>query len=178
MTFWACNSTTQNKSETTDKSRSTNKVIGKKFFAYDAIDYYTIDFDESKISDLYDNRSKSEVDSFKLGVILGNIPSSISDLDFIEKLAKIGYKKIQIDKSKYDSIDNVFSEKAVTDYLALSCIKVYRDILIFKKEDKVVGTVKVCFDCWANQIKGTIANTENFGQDGDYDKLKKILLGL
>ena len=27
----------------------------------------------------------------------------------------------------------------------------------------------------SKQIKGTTANTENFGQDGDYEKLEKIL---
>jgi len=175
LTFWCCNSTTEKKSEPVDSSKSTKQVIGKKFFMYDAIDYYTNDFDESKIGDLYDNQSKSEIGSFKMGIILGDIPKSISDLDFIDKLAKVGYKKTLIDKSKFDSIDNIFVEKTTTENLATACIYVYRDILIFKKDHKVVGTAKVCFGCMANQINGTTANTENFGQEGDYERLEKIL---
>lgn len=150
-------------------------MIGKKFFDYDTIDYYTNNFDESKIDDLYNNQSKTEIDSFKMGVILGDIPQSISNLDFIDKLEKIGYKKTFIDKSKFGSIDNIFVEKTTTDNIATACIYIYRDILIFKKNSKVIGTAKVCFGCMANQIKGTTANTENFGQDGDYEKLKKLL---
>ena len=38
-----------------------------------------------------------------------------------------------------------------------------------------MGTAKICFSCNANQIKGTNANTENFGQEGDFEKLEKIL---
>lgn len=175
MTFWGCNSTTEKKSEPVDNSKSTKQVVGKKFFEYDAIDYYTNDFDESKIGELSDNQSKSELDSFKLGIILGDIPKSISDLGFIDKLAKVDFKKTLIDKSKFDSIDKIFVEKTTTDYEATACIYVYRDILIFKKDSKVVGTAKVCFGCMANQINGTTANTENFGQEGDYERLEILL---
>ena len=66
-------------------------------------------------------------------------------------------------------------EKSTLENIATACIHVYRDILIFKKEGKVIGTAKICFDCMSKQIKGTTANTENFGQDGDYEKLEKIL---
>lgn len=158
-----------------DKSEATKQVIGKKFFEYDAIDYYKTDFEESKIGELYDNKSKSEIDSLKMGIILGHIPNSISDLTFIEKLEKVGYKKMIVDNSKFESIDKIFIEKTTLENIEAACIYVYRDILIFKKEGKVVGTAKICFNCLAAQIKGTTANTENFGQDGDYGKLAKIL---
>lgn len=175
LTFLGCNLTTEKKNEPVDNLKSTKQEIGKKFFVYDAIDYYTNDIDESKIGELYDNQSKSEIDSFKMGIILGDIPKSISDLEFIDYLSKIGYKKTQIDKSKFESIDKIFVEKTTTENIATACIYVYRDILIFKKDNKVIGTVKVCFGCMANQINGTTSNTENFGQDGDYERLGKIL---
>jgi hypothetical protein len=41
----------QKKSELVDNSKSTKRAIEKKFFEYKAIDYYTNDFDESKIGD-------------------------------------------------------------------------------------------------------------------------------
>jgi hypothetical protein len=113
--------------------------MGQKFFVYDAIDYYVNDFDESKIKDLYDNRSKSEIDSFRMGIILGNIPKSISDLAFIEMLPNVGYTKTQIDPAKFARIDGIFVEKTTMNSVSSPCIYVYRDILIFKKENKVVG---------------------------------------
>jgi hypothetical protein len=175
LTFWTCDPRAKKKTEVVDSSKSTKQVIGRKFFIYDSIDYYTNDIDESKTLDLYDNQSKSEIDSFKMGVILGDIPKSISDLAFIEKLSKLAYKKTLVEKSKFDRIDSIFFEKTTTENIATACIYVYRNILIFKKDSKVVGTAKVCFGCMASQIKGTTANTKNFGQEGDYEKLAKLL---
>lgn len=174
LTFLSCN-TTENKKEAMDKSETKKQVMGKNFFDYDAIDYHQTDLDELYIGELYDNKSRSEIDSLKIGIILGSIPESIKDLTFIEKLEEVGYKKAIVDKSKFESIDEIFIEKTTTENIATACIYIYRDILIFKKEGKVVGTAKICFNCFANQIKGTTANTENFGQDGDYGKLTKIL---
>jgi hypothetical protein len=150
-------------------------MTGEKFFEYDSIDYYSIDIDEGKTGDLYDNQSKSQIDSFRMGIILGDIPKSVSDLIFIDKLEKVGYKKLPIDKSKFESIDRIFVEKTTINNVSTECINVYRDILIFKKDNKVVGTAKVCFSCKANQINGATANTENFGQNGDYIKLEQLL---
>ena len=173
--FSACYSTSENKSKLINNTKALEKSTEKKFFEYDSIDYYSNPIDESKVDELYDNQSKSEIDSFKMGIILGYIPNNIKDLTFIDKLEKVGYKKTRIDKSKFDSIDKIFIERVTKENLATSCIYVYRDILIFKKDEKVIGTAKICFDCMANQIKGTMAETENFGQDGDYAKLEKLL---
>ena len=150
-------------------------MTGKKFFDYDEIVYYFNNYDESKIQELSDNQSKSDIDSIKMGVILGNIPKNISDLSFIDKLEKIGFVKNSVDKSKFADIDKIFIEKSVNENVATACIYIYRDILVFKREGKIVGTAKMCFGCMANQINGTTANTENFGQDGDYDRIEKIL---
>lgn len=154
---------------------SENQVIGMKFFEYDTIDYYKVDFDEAKIGDLYENQSKSEIDSIKMGIILGDIPNDISDLTFIDKLSNVGYKRSTIEKSKFEHINKIFVEKTTSESSAAACIYVYRDILIFKRRGKIIGTAKICFGCMANQINGTIANAENFGQNGDYEKLEKIL---
>lgn len=180
LTISGCNfSSRKTKGENNNESNKTElikKMTGKFFFDYDEIAHYFCDYDESKIEDLYDNQSKSELDSLKMGIILGDIPKTITDLNFINSLSKIGYKSIKVDKSKYTDINQIFREKEVQENIATACINIYRDILIFKKQNKIVGTAKICFGCMANEIKGTAANTENFGQDGDYEKLKNILL--
>lgn len=147
----------------------------KKFFEFDAIDYYNSDLEESKIDDLSDNKSMSGIDSLNMEIILGDVPKDLSDLAFIDNLHKIGYKKSVVDNSKFNDINKIFVEKTVRENFATACINIYRDILIFKKNGKVVGTAKICFGCMANQITGTNANTETFGMDGDYEKLAKLL---
>ena len=66
---------------------------GKQFFKFDAIDYYFNNYDEEKLGELFDNESKSELDSIKKGIIIGEIPSGIDDLSFISYLTKTGYAK-------------------------------------------------------------------------------------
>lgn len=151
------------------------KVIGKKFFAYDQIDYYCYPIVDTALANIYKNRSKSDNDSLKEGVIVGHIPKDISDQTFIDKLEKFGYEKKVIDSSKFKRIDSLFIEKTFVDEPLAACLYVFRDILIFKKQSKVVGVAKICFGCGGNEIIGTTANTSNFGQDGDYDVLEKIL---
>lgn len=188
LTITSCNTSSKKAKEENDienskteqnessiNSEQIKKMTGKVFFDYDEIEYYFCNYEESKIGDLYDNQSKSELDSLKMGVILGHIPKSITDLNFINSLSKIGYKGKSVEKSKFAEINQIFKEKEVKENIATACIYVYRDILIFKKQNKIVGTAKICFGCMANEIQGTTANTDNFGQDGDYDKLENIL---
>jgi hypothetical protein len=155
--------------------RTDNKELSKMYFDYDNVDYYFNDFNEDKIEELYSKQSKSDLDSLRTGIILGKIPNDTTDLTFIDKLETIGYTKEQINKSKFKSIDDIFREKPVDELLTRMCIRVYRDIFVFKKGDKVVGVAKVCFDCWDQEIVGTASNTSSFGQNGDYERLFKLV---
>ncbi len=106
---------------------------------------------------------------------IGDIPDSSTDGAFIAMLEQVGYRKEVMASAKFKEIDGIFMEKQTSENLATACIPVYRDILVFKKEGKVTGVAKICFSCGAYQIKGTTAHTANFGQDGDYGKLERIL---
>ncbi len=171
----SCNSSAPQKADANAQLDTQKIVVGKKFFDYDAIDYYLYDFDEAEIDMLYENQSKSLIDSFKNGIVLEDIPNSLNDLEFIKYLPKIGYTKKTIDSSMFNAIDQIFVEKFNTYNVATACIYIYRDILIFKKNDQVIGTAKICFSCMANQIKGSAAMIDNFGQEGDYDRLGELL---
>ena len=174
-TLWSCD-TDDNKAEiVTNPLMTPSTVTGQKFFEFDEIDYYFNDFDENNIMDLSDNVSKSEVDSLKEGFIIGDIPQSMSDLSSLDKLSLAGFKKSSIDKAKLPALENIFSVKPVDDGFIMSCINVFRDILVFKKNGKTTGVAKICFGCRGNQIIGTRANTNFFGQAGDFEKLSEIL---
>jgi len=159
-----------------DVNNQSKKMTGKKFFEYDEITYYHCNCEESKIEgELFGNQKSTERDSLKIGIITGDIPKDISDLSFIEKLEQIGYTKHTVDKSNFADIDSIFIEKQDGERIATACMYIYRDILIFKKQNRVIGTAKICFACMDNQIRGTTAQTDNFGQDEDYIRLKTIL---
>lgn len=150
---------------------------GEKYFEYDEIEYYKSEIEEDQIGVLYDNQKKSKIDSLKMGVILGEIPKSISNTGFIQNLKYFGYTKSKIDSTKFNKIDEIFTKKRHSELYANACIYIYRDILIFKKNSKIIGVAKICFGCDAKVIVGTKVNTEEFGMSGDYEKLRKILHG-
>lgn len=168
LIFLGCNSAD-------DADNQDNFSIGKKFFVYDSIDHYYNNYDGRKLNELYDSHSKSALDSLKAGIIMGGIPNDISDLYFIDRLDSIGFAKRVIDKSKFPGIDKIFTEKEVSEMLATSCVPVFRDILVFKKDNNIVGIAKICIGCMKNEIFGAKVNTDYFGQNGDYEKLEKIL---
>lgn len=148
---------------------------GKLYFDYDGIDHYHISTDESSVMALDTIPNRSKEDQLKLDIIINKTPKSINDTEFIKSLEKIGFKKSVIKTHSFKKINEVFIEKTVSENIEYACVAVYRDILIFKKKEKIVGIAKICFDCHQKQIVGTKANTENFGQDGDYEKLQQIL---
>ncbi|MHB1278835.1 MAG: hypothetical protein ACYC1Q_10590 [Bacteroidia bacterium] len=170
----ACNPASDKQNESVE-SLKPEPFIGKKFFDYDAIEHYSIEIEEAEVIALYNNKSKSVLDSFKIGLIGEDLPMDIFDFASFDQLEKVGYKKSSIDTSKFDEMDRIFVEKTPKEFKRAACMPVYRDILIFKRNDKNVGTAKVCFDCDSHQIHGAAANTENFGLADEYWDLRNLL---
>jgi hypothetical protein len=150
---------------------STGKV---KFFDYDQVDYYHYDFPEEKLSELYNNKSPLPLVKLKSDLLIGDVPANIWDLDFLNKISQVGYSKKTL-TSHFQELDEIFSEHYSDILESASCINVYRDIIVFKKQSKVVGIVKICFGCGAAQFTGARGHTDDFGQNGEYAALEKIL---
>ena len=174
LTLLGCTTSTV-KSEANIEKAQYEVVTGKKYFDYDQIDHYFNDFDDRNFLILTDNQFKSALDSIKGGVLIGQIPMHINDTSFIDKLTKIDYVKKSIPKEKFQKIDEIFIEKIAKENRQTKCVYIYRDILVFKKHAKIIGVSKICFGCMGNHIVGTNADTKDFGQNGDYEKLEKIL---
>jgi hypothetical protein len=155
------------------KTKQTEK--GNVFFDFDEVDFYNIDFDEGRSIELIRNREKSNVDKLKYEIILGETPENIGDTAFVKQIKDIGFVYKKIENDKFKSINKVFVEKNISDDYAFACAPVYRDILIFKKKGEIIGIAKICFSCQQNIIIGTKANTINFGHNGDYGRLRRIL---
>ena len=150
-------------------------IIGAKFFDYDQIDYYHNNFKDGPEAFERLNNYKTEIDSIKWLVLVGDTPADISDTSFIDQLEKIDFTKKSIDKSAFSKIDEIFREKKVDILEAHACVHIYRDVLAFKKHDKIIGIAKICFSCGDHIIRGTTLNTNSFGQEGDYANLEKLL---
>ena len=147
----------------------------EKYFNYDELVHYKIEFDSNKRKEIYSSRNNTFLDSMRYGVIYNSIPKSINDSSFVFKLEEFGYTKKVVKRVKFKEIDRIFTERKHEEVIAYACDHVFRDILIFKRKSKIIGIAKICFECGGNEIVGTKANSEEFGMDGEYAELRQIL---
>lgn len=178
LVFIGCKQNKNIEADNNENKIVKNKFVpkyGHSFFNYDEIEYFHSEIPEDKAMELFDTQNKSPTDKLKFDIIIGEKPENLNNLKFINSLVEIGFTKSQISQSKFKDINKIFTEKTANENYAAACIAVYRDILVFKKDKKIIGLCKICFDCRLFRIVGTNANTENFGQDGDFEKLSSLL---
>lgn len=151
------------------------KKICKPYFQFDLIEHYSIEisFDEEmKLMEL-DSLSKAEL---RLNdVLFQSQRTKLEDTVHLKNLEEIGFVKRNVAISKFEAVNQLFCEKNHEELTSTACIQVYRDVLLFKRKGQIIGTVKVCFDCGDHVIAGVNVNTYDFGQEGDYRRLKTIL---
>ena len=170
-TLFGCNSQADKQ-----KSNLSGKTADcKPYFSYDKVEHYYFDISEDAIMKIQEKEKKSDKETKQLELLIQYTPDKLSDTTVLENIDKIGFVKKEVPKSKFDQLDQILCERKHKEALAMSCIAIYRDILVFKQNWKIVGTAKLCFECDQNVITGTTRNTEEFGQSGDYRKLYKLL---
>lgn len=155
-------------------------TLGVYFFDFDKVDHYFAPLNDDEVSSLWPEDEEAVPDNVRLtlDIVEGDEPQKIPERIsvFIDKLKDIGYTKEIVDTTHIAALKDIFREKSEDpSAMFTTCIPVYRDILLFKRDGKVVGIAKICFDCVRSHIVGTEANTWNFGQHGDYGRLAKIL---
>ena len=139
------------------------------FFDFDEAYLYQIKKNESNKYFVSNNTiSQIEKDEFKKIAFLNEYPTKLDDKWFFEKIEKYYPIKSKIEENKLKELSDIFSERNEerTEYTA--CDPIYRNIFLFKKNGKVVGISKICFDCLMEHTIGTKRNTQNFGSNKEY----------
>lgn len=106
-------------------------------------------------------------------------PKSI-EKDFEKKLISYGYVKTILPKDKISAVCKTISKDINLKYHEVACIPMYRDILIFQKENKTKAILKVCFECGMNDLSGKFESNFNFKKPdffSNYDLLYLLLYG-
>ena len=147
----------------------------KPYFMFVKVEHYFLKIDEDKIWEMEEKANKTEKENRQLELLIQYTPDKLSDTIFVKDLEKIDFVKTEIKADKFEQLNKIFCERKHKEAYAMACIAIYRDILVFKKDNKIIGTAKICFECDQNVITGTTLNTSEFGQSGDYGKLYKIL---
>lgn len=159
-------------------SFSKEKKNDKSFFDFDEVEHYYKDINSGDI--LKEMKRLNGVDRNSdeynyLNLIGYNYPNDVNDEKFIDNLLKFNFIKERVDDKFYNKLNKIFTSSTCEDDFSLACAPIYRDILVFYKDKKIVGIAKICFECGKNEIIGAKTDTSFFGQCGGYGRLYKIL---
>ncbi len=156
-----------------NKKSTTNTDL--PFFHFDKIEYYHPTLTKKEFHSIIMNPNKTREEDALLQILTGNIPVSIKDTMFIKNMEILNFKKDIIDPKLHSKISHLFSSREASQNISPSCQSDYKDILIFREKNTIVGMVKISFDCKRHQMIGERYNDSNFGKSGEYEELKKIL---
>ncbi|SHI65378.1 hypothetical protein [Flavobacterium terrae] len=145
------------------------------FFHFDKVEYYHPNITQKEFQSIIMNSNKTREDEALLQILTGNVPVSIKDTMFIKNMEILNFEKDVIDPKLHSKISHLFSLREKKHSLAPTCKSDYKDILIFREKNIIVGMAKISFDCKRHQMIGERYNDSKFGQSGEYEELKKIL---
>lgn len=151
------------------------KTESKDYFKFDEAVHFKLNPIINNDS-IFPDKIKSEIDSLRKQIIIGDRPDKISDSIFINDLEKNGFDKIKIDPSSNEKINDIYQKKSSPIFkTSMACEPVYRDILIFKKNQKTIGISKICFECDKSINIGINGKLASFERKSDFENLKKVL---
>jgi len=154
------------------------KVVKKElrpFFDADKIDHYYLDISDDNFFKLIRKENKTEKEKELINIYIYTFPDNIPKVDFEKTLLNHNYKKSNLSSKDEKNIENIFSEKDSLKNDACACIAEYKDVFIFKKNEKTVGIAKICFKNARFQIIGSKINTEGFGLINELERLESIV---
>ncbi|MCZ8198041.1 MAG: hypothetical protein O9267_10575 [Flavobacterium sp.] len=86
---------------------------------------------------------------------------------FEKELISYGYIKNLVPKEKIKKIDEFITNDIYYESHLTACVPSYRDILILKKNNKIVSVLKLCFECGMIDKYGVIES--NCSENIDFD---------
>jgi hypothetical protein len=142
----------------------------KYFSDFDEVNYYRIANEEIL--------NQSQKDSILQKITNLDYPDKINDEVFLNYLNSKKYFKTNLENEdlmilKNEILVNNFSFTRQSN----ACIPTYRDILILKKNKKIIGIAKICFECKMFYFFGNNKNidTESFNSTKEFEDLEKLL---
>ncbi len=147
----------------------------KPLFEFDLAEHYAVRISEDELQHLYADADHSRPAREKLTVIEGEIPETLRDTNVISTLEAIGYAKHRLSFEAMNRLRSIFVHRPSSTITSTTCMRVFRDILVFRLQGRISGIAKICFDCGASHLIGAKYPTNAFGMNGEYGQLRTLL---
>ncbi|MFH6945563.1 hypothetical protein [Flavobacterium sp. FlaQc-50] len=149
----------------------------KMFFDFDTVEYYSLKKEKEK--EMYENDQKGINDPVFANVLYNESPEDLNNEKFATTINSTGFSKYTLLKNDVEELRNdIFIEKMSFKafYYRYACAPEYRDILVFKKQNKTTGIAKICLSCKQYYLVSSKKNIEieNFGTKDEFVYLEKL----
>jgi len=146
------------------------------YFEFDELIHYCININEAALEELEFKKEPTGLELLLQDILFKNHPpKNLSDIKFIESLEELGFIKKIVETQNFAAINDLFKVHNNKNIDEPYCGAVYRDVLIFYNQSKIIGIAKLCFSCGHFHIVGTEKDTSNFSSLGALKKLHELL---
>ena len=111
-------------------------------------------------------------DSISEKIMNNDFPLNLNDKSFYDKLTQNNFSKIKWSNIDVSFFKNNFIRDTFTNTYTTACIPDYRDILILKESNKIVGIVKICIGCQMHYIIGENKDKKQINNSGGIENLE------
>jgi hypothetical protein len=162
----------------TCNAKSKNTAIEKSEcepnFEFNAIEHYKIEIEAGSVYKDEVNKEFSEEEIMFVNLVENNYPTETSELFALNDLQKLGFSKKNLSRDRFKYISNIFCQNRQVIHTKF-CLPVYRDILIFKKENEITGFAKICFTCNQSYIVKIDEGFINYDFTINFQRLSELL---
>jgi hypothetical protein len=110
---------------------------------FDKIESYSISFEA--LDSIESRKNQSDNDRFLLQIVNSFRSENLMGVDSV-RLIEIGFTKKHINEDDYKYLCELFQEQYVYEDTTM-CQAVFRDIMLFKENQKLTGVAKICYTC-------------------------------
>lgn len=109
--------------------------------------------------------------------IIFNKKKSIEEFEpFLNGLISSGFSlETYSEQEKLDQLNNAFTPAEPKMYDMYECAPVYRDILVFKKDNKIKGVAQICFQCEKSNFIGAAEDIGHFMGTEKFNELERAI---
>lgn len=139
------------------------------FEDFDQVHYYHL----KDVSLIDHNKIK---DSTAIKIIYDEFPEETRSEEFFSCLGDQRFIKSNLNEKDILTLKKVFTEKFAISITEKACAPLFRDILIFKKNNKTIGIAKICLECEKFYLVGNkvTSNIDSFGENNEFEDLEII----
>lgn len=109
------------------------------YFVFDKVEHYSVKIKEDTIWTLNEKETMTADESELLNLLTLDTLNQITDTTQFFDIESFGYKKTIVPTDKYQQISELFCERIYDELSVLMCVAIYRDILIFKQDNRTIG---------------------------------------